>query len=128
MRAIERAADASGLTYDQMMENAGKSIADAILEYWPDVEGWSVTILVGPGNNGGDGLVVGHYLQEAGATVSVYLTRERTEEDENLQRIIRHGCPVTIAENDKRQKTLRDLIVSTDLLVNSVFGTGFQPP
>ena len=128
MRAIERAADASGLTYDQMMENAGKSIADAILEYWPDVEGWSVTILVGPGNNGGDGLVVGHYLQEAGATVSVYLTRERTEEDENLQRIIRHGCPVTIAENDKRQKTLRDLIVSTDLLVDSVFGTGFQPP
>ena len=128
MRAIERAADASGLTYDQMMENAGKSIADAILEYWPDVGGWSVTILVGPGNNGGDGLVVGHYLQEAGATVSVYLTRERTEEDEKLQRIIRHGCPVTIAENDKRQKALRDLIVSTDLLVDSVFGTGFQPP
>ncbi len=128
MRAIEQAADASGLTYDKMMENAGKSIAAAILDYWPDAEGWNVTILAGPGNNGGDGLVVGHYLQEAGAKVSVYLTRERTEEDENLQRIIQHGCPVTVAEKDKRHKTLRDLIVSTDLIVDSVFGTGFNPP
>ena len=128
MRAIEQAADASGLTYDKMMENAGKSIATAILEYWPEAERWSVTILVGPGNNGGDGLVVGHYLQEAGAKVSIYLTKERTEKDENLQRITRHGCPVTTAENDTRHKVLRDLISSTDLLVDSVFGTGFKPP
>ena len=128
MRAIEQAADASGLTYEKMMENAGKSIATAILEYWPDAERWSVTILVGPGNNGGDGLVVGHYLQEAGAKVSVYLTKERTEKDKNLQRIIRHGCQVTAADNDTRYKVLRDLIVSSDLLVDSVFGTGFKPP
>ncbi len=128
MRAIERAADASGLTYDKMMENAGKSIATAILEYWPEAERWSVAVLVGPGNNGGDGLVVGHYLQEAGAKVSIYLTKERTEEDENLQRITRNGCPVTSAENDTRHKALRDLISSTDLLVDSVFGTGFKPP
>ncbi len=128
MRAIEQAADASGLTYDKMMENAGKSIAAAILEYWPESERWSVAILVGPGNNGGDGLVVGHYLQEAGAQVSIYLTKERTEEDENLQRITRHGCPIIIAENDTRHKALKDLISSTDLLVDSVFGTGFKPP
>jgi NAD(P)H-hydrate epimerase len=128
MRAIEQAADASGLTYDKMMENAGKSIATAILEYWPEAERWSVAILVGPGNNGGDGLVVGHYLQEAGSKVSVYLTRDRTDEDENLQRIILHGCPVTAAGKDKRHKALKDLIISTDLLVDSVFGTGFKPP
>jgi NAD(P)H-hydrate epimerase len=128
MRVIEQAADASGLTYEKMMENAGKSIAAAILEYWPDAERWSVTILVGPGNNGGDGLVVGHYLQEAGAKVSVYLTKGRKEQDENLQRIIQDGCPVTAAEKDKRHKVLNDLIISTDLLVDSVFGTGFKPP
>ncbi|MGB2895377.1 MAG: NAD(P)H-hydrate dehydratase [Anaerolineales bacterium] len=128
MRAIEQAADASGLTYEQMMENAGKSIAAAILEHWPDAGGWSVTILAGPGNNGGDGLVVGHYLHEAGAKVAVYLTRARTEDDENLQRIVRHGCPVTVAEEDKRYKALKDLIVSADLIVDSIFGTGFKPP
>ena len=128
MRAIEQAADASGLTYDMMMENAGKSIAAAILDYWPDAEEWSVFILAGPGNNGGDGLVVGHYLLMAGAKVSVYLTSPRSEEDENLQRIIRHGCPITVADEDKRHKVLRENIASTNLIVDSVFGTGFKPP
>lgn len=128
MQAIEQAADASGLTYDMMMENAGKSIATAILDYWPDADKWSVLILAGPGNNGGDGLVVGHYLQEAGAKVSVYLTRARPEEDENLQRIIRHGCPITLADEDKQHIILRENITSTNLIVDSVFGTGFKPP
>ncbi|RMF03410.1 MAG: NAD(P)H-hydrate epimerase, partial [Chloroflexi bacterium] len=30
MQAAERAADASGLSYDQMMENAGRAVANAI--------------------------------------------------------------------------------------------------
>ena len=128
MRAIEQAADASGHTYDRMMENAGRSIAAAILDHWPEAVGWSVAILAGPGNNGGDGLVVGHYLQEAGAEVSVYLTKARSDDDENLQRILKHGCPVTIAAKDKKYKALRELILSTELLVDSVFGTGFKPP
>jgi NAD(P)H-hydrate epimerase len=74
MREIERKADASGLTYDQMMLNAGKSIANAILEKRADIQSQRVVILAGSGNNGGDGLVVGEHLAEAGATVSVYLT------------------------------------------------------
>ena len=32
-----------------------------------------VTVLVGPGNNGGDGLVAGRYPAEAGAEVAFYL-------------------------------------------------------
>ncbi|GAG01902.1 unnamed protein product, partial [marine sediment metagenome] len=57
MRTIEKAADASGLTYDQMMENAGRAVAEAILHRWPNLSGKQVSILVGSGNNGGDGLV-----------------------------------------------------------------------
>ncbi|HID52160.1 MAG TPA: bifunctional ADP-dependent NAD(P)H-hydrate dehydratase/NAD(P)H-hydrate epimerase, partial [Anaerolineae bacterium] len=66
MVAAEKAADAAGVTYDQMMETAGKAVAEAIISRWP-VEGASVLVLVGPGNNGGDGLVCGRYLAEAGA-------------------------------------------------------------
>jgi NAD(P)H-hydrate repair Nnr-like enzyme with NAD(P)H-hydrate epimerase domain len=50
MRKIEQEADASGLTYDQMMQNAGKSIADATLEFLGGVEDKRVAILVGTGN------------------------------------------------------------------------------
>ena len=94
MRTIEKAADASGLTYDQMMENAGRAIAEAILHRWPNMSGKQVAILVGSGNNGGDGLVAGHYLAEAGANVSAYLTHSRTEEDVNLARLAKQAADV----------------------------------
>ena len=128
MRSLEQAADAAGLSYDQMMENAGKTIASTIMNYWPETEGWGVTILVGSGNNGGDGLVAGHYLHKAGAKVTFFLTKARSEEDVNLQRIIQDGCEIVVAAEDKRYKKLRNLVVSTDLLIDSIFGTGFKPP
>jgi NAD(P)H-hydrate epimerase len=57
MVAAEKAADSSGIiSYDQMMETAGKAVAQAIIDRWT-VSGQTITILVGPGNNGGDGLV-----------------------------------------------------------------------
>ena len=46
----------------QMMETAGKAVADAIIER-TSVAGLSVLVLVGPGNNGGNGLVAGRHLK-----------------------------------------------------------------
>src|SRR3990172_11508138 len=56
MIAIEKAADAAGLSYRQMMENAGRSLASAVSAH-SHQRGRSVLGLVGPGNNGGDTLV-----------------------------------------------------------------------
>ncbi len=77
MVAVEKAADAAahdddprGITYEQMMENAGKATAQAIMG-WMLVKGKRVLVLVGPGNNGGDGLVCGRYLAEAGADIAL---------------------------------------------------------
>ena len=69
MVAAEKASDAAGNSYNQMMETAGRSVAEAIIERYP-VEGKSILVLVGPGNNGGDGLVAGRYLAQAGADVA----------------------------------------------------------
>lgn len=128
MRSIEQAANAAGLTYDQMMENAGRAIASVIMERWPEVGSWKVVILVGPGNNGGDGLVVGHYLAEAGAQLSLYLTREREEDDTNLVRIKKHEPLVAIAEQDQRWRVLSNLMANSDMVIDAVFGTGFKLP
>jgi NAD(P)H-hydrate epimerase len=87
MIAIEKEADAAGLTYDQMMENAGKSVADHILVRWSDIDKCQILVLVGPGNNGGDGLVAGYYLSQAGAKVSYYLLKDRSTDDENFKRV-----------------------------------------
>jgi hydroxyethylthiazole kinase-like uncharacterized protein yjeF len=128
MRSIEKAADASGLTYDQMMENAGRAIADEMLDRWPDMDGKRVVILVGSGNNGGDGLVVGHYLAEAGAQVAAYLTTERPDDDHNLARLREHATLIAIAEQDQRWRVLRNLVDSADFIVDAILGTGFRLP
>ena len=66
MQAIEKEADAGGLTYDQMMENAGHGLADVILEIFDDEPQGEAVGLVGPGNNGGDTLVTLTALANAG--------------------------------------------------------------
>ena len=62
MRAIERAAIESGeVTGLELMERAGRGTVEAILEEWPELVGGErrAVVLCGPGNNGGDGFVVG---------------------------------------------------------------------
>src|SRR3990172_3486082 len=79
MQAIEKEADASGLTYDQMMENAGQRLADIILAlFFDDIEPEAVG-LVGPGNNGGDTLVALTALVAEGWKASAYLVKRKKD-------------------------------------------------
>ena len=91
MVSAEKSADAHGHSYDKMMEQAGKGLADAIIERF-DVAGKTILVLVGPGNNGGDGLVAGRYLAQAGADVAFYLYKPRDpEQDSNFAQIQQMG-------------------------------------
>jgi NAD(P)H-hydrate epimerase len=128
MRAIEKAADASGLTYDLMMENAGRAIAEAVQDQWPYLTGMKVLILVGTGNNGGDGLVAGHYLAQEGSKVKAYLTRERSEEDMNFARLSESASQITGLEQDSDFEELREMVREADMVIDAVLGTGFQLP
>ena len=74
MRAIEQEADASGLTYDRMMANAGRGLAEVILNMHFDHEKMKALGLVGPGNNGGDTLVALTHLAEAGWAAAPRIT------------------------------------------------------
>src|SRR6266571_9514369 len=81
MRELEARAEREyGLTSPILMENAGKSAAEILAEHInrprsvPDLE---FLILVGPGNNGGDGLVMGRYLEKWGGLVSLYRWKEQ---------------------------------------------------
>jgi len=70
MVVIEKEADAAGLTYARMMENAGRGIADIVRGAYSQFEEGAVG-LVGPGNNGGDTLVA------LGAACTARLARKR---------------------------------------------------
>ena len=59
MKELERAADAAGLSYSRMMENAGTRAAEIIRENIPkSIEKPRAAVFCGKGNNGGDGFVV----------------------------------------------------------------------
>ncbi len=128
MVAAEKAADAQGHSYAAMMELAGRRTAQAIMAR-QSVAGRRMLALLGPGNNGGDGLVAGRYLAEAGADVMFYLTRRRDPAtDENLARVLGMGLLVVEHEQDQRWRVLRTRLAITDMVLDALLGTGFTRP
>jgi NAD(P)H-hydrate epimerase len=77
MREIDRiAVEEAGVLIEQMMENAGRSLAAvARLLLGGSIGGKRVLVLAGPGGNGGGGLVAARHLAVAGAAVNVALDR-----------------------------------------------------
>lgn len=128
MVAAEKAADAAGHSYARMMELAGSRVAEAVLERY-EVAGRQVLVLVGPGNNGGDGLVAGRYLVEAGASVAFYLFKPRdAATDENMANVEAMGLEVLAAEYDQRFRVLRHRLRVTDIVIDALLGTGVSRP
>jgi NAD(P)H-hydrate epimerase len=130
MRALERAADARGLSYAQMMQNAGQGAAQIIHQR---LGVWGITrprilVLVGPGNNGGDGLVCATALANAGLTVQCYLLRPRPEDDPVYLAARAAGLFMADAQNDMRLRVLHQMITHANVIVDALLGTGVSRP
>jgi NAD(P)H-hydrate epimerase len=130
MRHLEQATDASGHSYAAMMEAAGSAvgiIADKMILAGSDK---NVLVLVGPGNNGGDGLVAARFLLEAGHQVTVYIWKRDIRGDENFRRLKRRrrGIAILWADNDPDSAKLREELRRTDLVVDALLGTGATRP
>jgi len=70
VREIDRrAVEEFGMTVGQLMENAGRNVAE-VLEFL-NAEGGRVVVVCGKGNNGGDGFVIARHLDAAGIPVTV---------------------------------------------------------
>jgi NAD(P)H-hydrate epimerase len=76
MREVDRIAmEEFGLGVLQMMENAGRNLAQNVLDML-DGRAGEVTVLAGPGGNGGGGLCCARHLRNRGLRVSVVLDRD----------------------------------------------------
>ncbi len=130
MRDIERATDAAGTTYDEMMQHAGRAVADVVRSLLgEDIPSKRVVVLVGPGNNGGDGLVAARILkEEAGAQVSCYLSKARNDTDPVFTAARDAGVFIAAASDDQRWRVLKSLLGSANVIVDALLGTGARLP
>ena len=131
MKELERLTDERGLSYYQMMENAGTCAAAAILEKSGAVAGNTAVIFCGKGNNGGDGFVVARLLCQQGMVVTVVLVDgepKTTDAITNYQLL--EGLPVEVVDMTKTFDVavtlLKDQAEEPDVVVDAIYGTGFH--
>jgi hydroxyethylthiazole kinase-like uncharacterized protein yjeF len=121
MRELElRAEREYGLTSPILMENAGKSAAEILvqhLRHQHSAAGLEFLVLVGPGNNGGDGLVMARYLEKWGGLISIYRWKE--------QQLTIHGEDVPEQDTPAR---LGETILRVNYVLDALLGTGRSRP
>ena len=124
MRDIEKRSADAGIPWQVLMDNAGLEFALAIKRIAGDIAGCPVVFLIGPGNNGGDGLVAARHLHDWGATVHLYLCAARNPEDHNFVLTRQRNIPFTEMTEDRDLAILHTALSSAQVVVDAVLGTG----
>jgi ADP-dependent NAD(P)H-hydrate dehydratase / NAD(P)H-hydrate epimerase len=128
MRACEERAANLGVPAPTLMEHAGRSIATLVLDESRRRGLCDVLVLVGPGNNGGDGLVAARHLVAEGVSVACYLWHRASEADSVRERAVAAGVPLYDAADDLDLERLRHELKRTDVVVDALLGTGLSRP
>jgi ADP-dependent NAD(P)H-hydrate dehydratase / NAD(P)H-hydrate epimerase len=117
MAEADRLAIAGGVPGIELMENAGRAVADRISARHPP--GARVAVVAGPGNNGGDGFVAARILAERGYRVRLHLVgqRERLAGDARLAAQRWQG-PCTPAAPAA--------LMPADVVIDALFGAGLD--
>ncbi len=128
MQAIEREANATGLSYEQMMENAGTGLADEVNTACSHIRDKTVLGLVGTGNNGGDTLVALALLVQRGWNATAFLIKPRADDDILMWRLKNRGGKIIQNESDIDHKQLTDALLHHAVVLDGILGTGFRLP
>ena len=131
MREVDRlTTERYGIPSLQLMEAAGKHVADAIWRIVAGRDNVRVCVLCGKGNNGGDGFVAARYLKEAGLKTSVLLfgQPEHVPGDAavNLARWRDAGNKIEPIVNEKDWERVVAEVGSATVLVDALLGTGLR--
>jgi hydroxyethylthiazole kinase-like uncharacterized protein yjeF len=129
MRAIDRATtEKYGIPSLTLMENAGSAVAEFALKHF-DFE--SVCAVCGKGNNGGDGFVAARKLHEAGKKVSVTVLATGPDDLRGDVAEMFKKLPVSalwVADEKGLNKAEVEQAFKSDLIIDGILGTGFNPP
>ena len=132
MRAFDAAAIKDyGIPGIVLMENAGRTTFNILREYLGgDVEGLKVSVVAGPGNNGGDGYVIARYLINQGALVQTFLLspREKIKGDAltNLEILEKMTDDIFVVDDSESLEEASAVWLDSDVIVDAILGTGIR--
>jgi NAD(P)H-hydrate epimerase len=132
MRALETNAEYFGISLLQLMENAGRNVAQEVMLRFPKAK--KIAIFCGLGGNGGDGFVAARHLLTAGYGVTVILVGKTR--DINHEAALKNWL---ILQPLQDKVSLIEIIdsssiprVSADIVIDALLGTGtkgqLKPP
>ncbi len=127
MKILEKRADSRGLSYYQMMENAGTMAAEIICEkYGASIKGTKVIIFCGKGNNGGDGFVAARKFLEQDAIVTIVLVDGPPAAGDAITNFKLIKKQVQIIDMVKTDSPFMEIRGRQEIMIDAVYGTGFH--
>lgn len=134
MREVDRlTTERYRISGTQLMENAGRSVAEFVLHeislrFQSPVR--SVVVLCGKGNNGGDGFVAARYLRQEIRHTSVFFFGASSELKGdaalNFQRWRDDGGETLVIENETALRNAWPRIAAADVVLDALLGTGLR--
>jgi ADP-dependent NAD(P)H-hydrate dehydratase / NAD(P)H-hydrate epimerase len=116
MAEADRLAIAGGTAGIELMENAGRAVADAVGRV---LEGRRVVVVAGPGNNGGDGFVAARHLAERGYAVRISFVGE-------LKRLKGDAALAADRWSGPVEEASPVSLTDCDIIVDALFGAGLD--
>ncbi len=117
-----------GISGAVLMEHAGTAVVRTIRQHFPECQ--RIAVIVGKGNNGGDGLVVARQLALAGQPIQIFLVSppESFAGDALTNLQIAQNLDLSMASilSEEELEAAKSQIASSDLIVDSIFGTGLR--
>jgi hydroxyethylthiazole kinase-like uncharacterized protein yjeF len=116
MAEADRLAIDSGVAGIDLMENAGRAVADQVAAV---LKRRRVIVVAGPGNNGGDGFVAARLLTERGFSVRVSFVGDR-------KRLTGDAAHAAERWTGPVEEASPGLLSDCDLIVDALFGAGLD--
>lgn len=126
VKKVEALANESGISYLQLMENAGSYCARIIRKTFENTNKRNALVVCGKGKNGGDGFVIARKLCENNYNVTVMMAMGLPADDissEMLSRVRVLNIPVIYYDS---KGTTDRYFENAQLIIDCIFGIGFH--
>ncbi len=118
-----------GISFPQLMENAGQACAKIIKSKFSisKANPKKVFVICGKGKNGGDGFVIARALWGMGCKVTVVLACGEPKAADSIDMFsLIEAAGIEVIRYDNNLSLYRPLLEDADIIVEAVFGTGFS--